>query len=121
MSTVASTISLYEQVDNRNESLIIAHMPMVKRVAIHLKARIPPFMELDELILQTPVLELELFDLAGELPELTFEAVHPHEQFGRILRLSEGRDECQRDREEGTTKERHGWGSEAVGIAFRLP
>jgi RNA polymerase sigma factor for flagellar operon FliA len=48
--TVASTISLYEQVDNRNESLIIAHMPMVKRVAIHLKARVPPFMELDELI-----------------------------------------------------------------------
>lgn len=50
MITVASTISLYEQVDNRNESLIIAHMPMVKRVAVHLKARVPPFMELDELI-----------------------------------------------------------------------
>jgi RNA polymerase sigma factor for flagellar operon FliA len=47
---VASTISLYEQVDNRHESLILAHMPMVKRVAIHLKARVPPFMELDELI-----------------------------------------------------------------------
>ena len=47
---MVSTISLYEQVDNRHESLIIAHMPMVKRVAIHLKARVPPFMELDELI-----------------------------------------------------------------------
>jgi RNA polymerase sigma factor for flagellar operon FliA len=43
-------VSLYEQVDNRHESLIMDHMPMVKRVAVHLKARIPPFMELDELI-----------------------------------------------------------------------
>jgi len=47
---VASQVSLYEQVDNRHEDLIMAHMAMVKRVAIHLKARIPPFMELDELI-----------------------------------------------------------------------
>lgn len=47
---MASTISLYEQVDNRHESMIIAHMPMVKRVAVHLKARVPPFMELDELV-----------------------------------------------------------------------
>lgn len=47
---MASQVSLYEQVDNRHESLIMAHMAMVKRVAIHLKARIPPFMELDELI-----------------------------------------------------------------------
>lgn len=45
-----SSVSLYEQVDNRHENLIMDHMPMVKRVAIHLKARIPPFMELDELI-----------------------------------------------------------------------
>lgn len=50
MISVASTISFYEQVENRQESLIIAHMPMVKRVAIHLKARVPPFMELDELV-----------------------------------------------------------------------
>jgi RNA polymerase sigma factor for flagellar operon FliA len=49
VTTVAS-VSLYEQVDNRHESLIISHMPMVKRVAVHLKARVPPFMELDELI-----------------------------------------------------------------------
>lgn len=47
---MASQVSLYEQVDNRHEDLIMAHMAMVKRVAIHLKARIPPFMELDELI-----------------------------------------------------------------------
>lgn len=45
-----SNVSLYEDVGNRHESLILAHMPMVKRVAIHLKARLPPFMELDELV-----------------------------------------------------------------------
>jgi RNA polymerase sigma factor for flagellar operon FliA len=45
-----SNVSLYEQVGNRHESLILAHMPMVKRVAVHLKARLPPFMELDELV-----------------------------------------------------------------------
>jgi RNA polymerase sigma factor for flagellar operon FliA len=45
-----ASVSLYEQVDNRHESLIMGHMPMVKRVAVHLKARLPPFMELDELI-----------------------------------------------------------------------
>ncbi len=44
------SISLYEEVDNRHESLIVTHMPMVRRVAVHLKARVPPFMELDELI-----------------------------------------------------------------------
>lgn len=47
---LASDISLYQQVQNPHEALIMAHMPMVKRVAVHLKARIPPFMELDELI-----------------------------------------------------------------------
>lgn len=47
---MASSVSLYEQVDNRHEALIMGHMAMVKRVAVHLKARIPPFMELDELI-----------------------------------------------------------------------
>ena len=49
-ATAVASVSLYEQVENRHESLIIAHMPMVKRVAVHLKARLPPFMELDELI-----------------------------------------------------------------------
>jgi RNA polymerase sigma factor for flagellar operon FliA len=41
---------MYEEVDNSHEALIVAHMDMVKRVAVHLKVRIPPFMELDELI-----------------------------------------------------------------------
>jgi RNA polymerase sigma factor for flagellar operon FliA len=43
-------VSLYEEVGNRHESLILTHMPMVKRVAVHLKVRLPPFMELDELV-----------------------------------------------------------------------
>ena len=47
---MASTISHYEQAENRYESLILDHMAMVKRVAVHLKARLPPFMELDELV-----------------------------------------------------------------------
>lgn len=47
---MGSNVSLYEQVDNRHEALIMAHMAMVKRVAVHLKTRIPPFMELDELV-----------------------------------------------------------------------
>ncbi len=45
---------LYEQVQNNerneHEALVLAHVGMVKRVALHLKVRIPPFMELDELI-----------------------------------------------------------------------
>jgi RNA polymerase sigma factor for flagellar operon FliA len=47
---MASPVSLYEQVGNSGDQLIIAHMPMVKRVAVHLRSRIPPFMELDELV-----------------------------------------------------------------------
>ena len=41
---------LYEQTQHRDEELILAHLGMVKRVAVHLKARIPPFMEVDELV-----------------------------------------------------------------------
>lgn len=47
---MASPVELYEQVGNSTDRLIIAHMPMVKRVAVHLRSRIPPFMELDELV-----------------------------------------------------------------------
>ena len=46
---MAST-RLYEEVHNDSEALVMAHLGMVKRVALHLKVRIPPFMELDELI-----------------------------------------------------------------------
>jgi RNA polymerase sigma factor for flagellar operon FliA len=41
---------LYQEVHNNSEALVLAHLGMVKRVALHLKVRIPPFMELDELI-----------------------------------------------------------------------
>lgn len=44
------SIRLYEQTGNQEESLILDHMGMVKRIAVHLKARIPPFMEVDELV-----------------------------------------------------------------------
>lgn len=45
-----SSIDLYKQNDQSQEALIMGHMAMVKRVASHLKARIPPYMELDELV-----------------------------------------------------------------------
>ena len=48
--TMPPSIKLYEQTQNRDEDLILAHLGMVKRVAVHLKARIPPFMEVDELV-----------------------------------------------------------------------
>ncbi len=45
-----SSIDLYTQHEQSQEALIVGHMAMVKRVASHLKARIPPYMELDELV-----------------------------------------------------------------------
>ncbi len=44
------SIRLYDQTGNRDEALILDHLGMVKRIAVHLKARIPPFMEVDELV-----------------------------------------------------------------------
>ena len=44
------SVSMYQEFNNKREDLIMSHMAMVKRVAVHLKARLPPFMELDELI-----------------------------------------------------------------------
>ena len=43
-------IRMYDEVQNNSEALVMAHLGMVKRVALHLKVRLPPFMELDELI-----------------------------------------------------------------------
>lgn len=45
-----AALDLYESAAARQEQLVLAHMPMVKRVAIHLKGRIPPLLDLDELI-----------------------------------------------------------------------
>ena len=47
---MASSTRLYQEVQNNSETLVLAHLGMVKRIALHLKVRIPPFMELDELI-----------------------------------------------------------------------
>lgn len=47
---MASSVRLYQQVQNNHDALVMAHLAMVKRIALHLKARLPPFMELDELV-----------------------------------------------------------------------
>jgi len=45
-------IKLYEDIQNADQSSkeLLAHVGLVKRVALHLKGRLPNFMELDELI-----------------------------------------------------------------------
>ena len=47
---MASSTRLYQQISDDSEALVMQHLGLVKRVALHLKVRIPPFMELDELI-----------------------------------------------------------------------
>ncbi len=47
---MATSTRLYQQVQNNHEALVMAHLAMVTRIALHLKARLPPFMELDELV-----------------------------------------------------------------------
>ena len=54
---MVTSTRLYEEVHNNSDALhnnsdalVLAHLGLVKRVAVHLKVRIPPFMELDELI-----------------------------------------------------------------------
>ena len=43
-------MQMYQQAQPKGDELVMAHLGMVKRVALHLKARVPAFMELDELI-----------------------------------------------------------------------
>ena len=45
-----SPLEMYGSCKPKGEELVMAHLGLVKRVAIHLKARVPAFMELDELI-----------------------------------------------------------------------
>jgi RNA polymerase sigma factor FliA len=45
-----SPVQMYGSCKPKGEDLVMAHLGLVKRVALHLKARIPAFMELDELI-----------------------------------------------------------------------
>ena len=47
---MATATKLYGEAYDASEALVMAHLGMVKRVALHLKVRIPPFMELDELM-----------------------------------------------------------------------
>jgi len=43
-------MKMYQQSRPQGEELVLAHLGLVKRVALHLKARVPAYMELDELI-----------------------------------------------------------------------
>ena len=43
-------LDLYNQVGNQSRDPILAHLGLVKRTALHLKARIPQVMDVDELI-----------------------------------------------------------------------
>jgi len=45
-----AALELYESTQGRQEQLVLSHMPMVKRVAFHLRGRIPPLLDLDELV-----------------------------------------------------------------------
>jgi hypothetical protein len=43
-------LDLYNQIGNQTRDPILAHLGLVKRTALHLKARIPQVMDVDELI-----------------------------------------------------------------------
>ena len=43
-------MKMYQQNRPQGEELVLGHLGLVKRVALHLKARVPAYMELDELI-----------------------------------------------------------------------
>jgi len=45
-----SPVKEYQKHLDQSEELFMAHLGLVKRVAIHLRARVPAFMELDELV-----------------------------------------------------------------------
>ncbi len=45
-----SPMKMYQQARPQGEELVLTHLGLVKRVALHLKARVPAYMELDELI-----------------------------------------------------------------------
>ncbi len=43
-------IHLYAQATDSSDSLVVANLGLVKRVALHLKVRLPPFAEFDDLL-----------------------------------------------------------------------
>lgn len=46
----SSGIHLYAQASENSNSLVLANLTLVKRVALHLKVRLPPFVEFDDLL-----------------------------------------------------------------------
>ena len=50
MMRTMTPMKMYSQARPQGEELVLAHLGLVKRVALHLKARVPAYMELDELI-----------------------------------------------------------------------
>lgn len=64
-------IDLYGEAQAANEVQILDHLGLVKRMALHLKVRVPPFIELDELI-QAGMLGLmeaaKSFDISKGIP-----------------------------------------------------
>ena len=50
MMRTMSPMKMYSQARPQGEELVLAHLGLVKRVALHLKSRVPAYMELDELI-----------------------------------------------------------------------
>jgi RNA polymerase sigma factor FliA len=46
----SSGIHLYAQATENSDSLVMANLNLVKRVALHLKVRLPPFVEFDDLL-----------------------------------------------------------------------
>lgn len=50
MMRTMSPMKMYSQARPQGEEMVLAHLGLVKRVALHLKARVPAYMELDELI-----------------------------------------------------------------------
>lgn len=45
-----AALKLYRPGPSATDALVREHMPMVKRVAVHLKVRLPPFMDTEELV-----------------------------------------------------------------------
>ena len=50
MMRILTPMQMYSQARPQGEELVLNHLGLVKRVALHLKARVPAYMELDELI-----------------------------------------------------------------------
>ena len=43
-------IRLYSESSQQPDNLVLSNLPLVKRIALHLKVRLPPFVEFDDLL-----------------------------------------------------------------------